>query len=188
MPQQTQQTAKNGQGRYDFKPIDSFDVNTMEPDAQAGQYEATIFDVKILATRTDGYPMLVVGWKLDSAADDDNEKSIGAEVSDFIVIKPEGDRKGRMGKLRLRQLCEKMEVDLDVVPTAMRSKGDFAELIRALKNRSGTVWVTHREDQSTGETRIGVSYTAPRGAALTPVEDEDEPPAKKPSGGGKKRR
>jgi hypothetical protein len=187
MAAQTQQTAKgNGAKTYAFKPI-KFDVNAMEPEAQVGEYEAVIENVKVAATSADKYPMLVIEWKLTKAADDDNDKSVGATVPDFIAFFPEGDSKGRMGKLRIRQLCEKLDVDLDLLPTNIEDKSDFDEFIRAIRRQSMTVFVTHREDKS-GEMRVGVQYNEPKGSLSaagrgeSEEEEEESSKARKPAG------
>ena len=175
------QNTKNGAKVYDFQPI-KFDVNAMEPEAQAGEYEAAAKVIKVGKTSKDNYPMLIIEWVLESAADDENEKSIGATVADFLAFFPEGNSKGKMGKLRLRQLCEKLDVDTELLPTSIEKKEDFEEFIRAVRNQRMTVWVTHRQDDS-GETRVGVQYAAPKGAmSSVPTTDDDDdtpPPAKK---------
>jgi hypothetical protein len=171
-----------------FKPI-NFDVKTSEPEAQVGQYEAIIHEIKVTKTSTDGYPMLIVEWKLDSAEDEENKKSEGATVPDFIALFPEGDSKGRMGKLRLRQLCEGLEIDLDTIPTRIEEPSDFDDFIKVAKRQRMTVWVTHRTDKSTNEVRVGVAYAAPK-STLPPVErdeeDEDEAPRARKAAGAKK--
>jgi hypothetical protein len=162
----------------DFQAVD-YDASTIAPDAAVGEYDARIDKLKIAATSADKYPMLIVDWKILSAGDEDNETSVNAVVSDFLTFFPEGDRRGRMGKLKLRQLCEKLDIDLDVVPTRIASKSDFDDLIAALKGQTATVWVTHTVDKNTGETRCNVNYVQPR-PALAPVAptDDDDAPAK----------
>lgn len=181
MPQVQRNASSNGKKTHAFKPIENYDVNTMEPDAQAGEYEAVVSRITIKATRVDQFPMLVINWKLEKAVDDENEKSVGAEVSDFLTFFPEGDRRGRMGKLRLRQLCENLGIDLDVLPRSIHHEDDFNDFIAALKGQTMPVWVTHRTNPETNEVMTGIAYTAPRGvgAPLPSTDEEDEKPAKK---------
>lgn len=181
---------------YDFKPIDC-DVNAIEPDAAEGKYEAIIDGVRVQGTSSDNFPMLVLDWKMEKTDEDGDEyeKSIGAIVADFIPFFPDGDKRGKMSKLRFRQLRELLGISDDILPKRLESKQDFADLISALKRQRAEVFVTHRPDKNTGEVRVGVSYTEPKAkASLGPVneDDDDKPAPRKASGskasGGKSRR
>jgi len=186
MAQTQQHSSSNGKGAYDFKPID-FDKN-IEPDAAVGQYTATLDDVRISKTSKDEYPMLILEWQLTEAVDggDDQEKSVGATVTDFLTFFPSGDRRGRMGKIKYAQLCELLSVDPDTIPARIESKADFLDFIKEVKGQSATVWVSQREDKSSGEVRTNVNYTAPRSAMAAMPEGEEEQEerhnTRKPSG------
>jgi len=162
---------------HDFKPIDT-NVAIIDPDAEIGGYEAKIDNVKVSATSKDGYPMLIVDYKIVECKDGQDEKNVDAVVSDFLAFFPDGDRRGRMAKLKVRQICEAVGFDLESFPTAMRSKKDFDEVVHAWKGKTIDIWVGHREDKETGETRVNVAYSAPRGgmAAMNSDEDEDDKP------------
>jgi hypothetical protein len=165
MATQTHNEAKNGKGVYECKPVE-WDHN-VEPDAAAGQYVATLEDVTFKPTK-DGYPMLRLDWQLNEAVDggDAQEKSIGATVSDWITFFPSGEKKGRMGKIKYRQVCELLNVDLDIVPGRIDGKASFLDFIKDTKGQQATIFVALREDPSTGEMRTNVNYTAPRGAMV----------------------
>jgi hypothetical protein len=170
-------TTSNGKGekKYDFTPIDC-DTNNIEPDAAVGEYEAKVDSTRVMATKKDNMPMLVIDWKLEKTESDDEacEKSIGATVADFIALFPDGDRRGRMGKLRLRQLREAMGIDDDVLPSRITSKDDFKDLQAAMRGQKLTVWVTHKTDTETNEVRIGIQYAAPKGSMGAIGRDNDD--------------
>lgn len=182
MAPQTQ--AANGRA-YDFAPVD-FDGETIEPDAYPGAYEATCDAIKVSRTGNGSFPMLIVEWKLDSTEEESDEcqQSIGAIVTDFLTFFPEGDRRQKMGKVKYRALCDKLELAHDTVPKQLRSKADFDAFIDAVKGKSIPVWVTSKEQN--GETRINVNYEAPRNSgsgSLAPLDDGDgEEPEEKPKG------
>jgi len=183
---QREESRPNGKGAYDFKPID-FDRN-IEPDAAVGQYNATLEEVKVSKTSKDEMPMLVLEWQLTEALDggDAQEKSVGASVTDFLVFFPAGDRRGRMGKVKYAQLCELLQIDPDIIPARLESKADFLDFIKEAKAQGATVWVSQREDKSSGEMRTNVNYTAPRGAVTLAAETTEEEPEerhnRKPAG------
>jgi hypothetical protein len=166
----------NGKGAYDFKPVD-FD-KTIEPDAAPGQYKATLEDVKVSKTSRDEYPMLILEWQLTESLGDspEQEKSVGATVTGFLVFPPNQAKGASLQKRTYAQLCELLGVDTDLVPTRLTSKADFLDFIKEVKGGSAEIWVSHRADKSTGEMRINVNYTAPRGAmAPMPSSEEEEP-------------
>jgi|SRR5579885_1340685 len=174
----TNTRSENGAGKQlGFTPVD-FDGN-VEPDAAPGEYEAVIEDVKLKATSSDGYPMLVIDWKLEKAADQDDEsavKSEGATVTDFVTFMPDGERRGKMSRVQYRQLLELLGIEPDILPNKLTSAADFKDLIGALRGKTGNVFVVNREDKQTGEIRTSVKYVAPRGmgGGLAPMADEEE--------------
>lgn len=182
------QAASRQEKAYDFKPVD-YDVETSEPDAAKGEYEAVCEAVKINKTKKDSYPMPTLDWKLESTMTDTEEaqKSIGATVTDFIALFPEGDRRGRMGKVRLRTLFEKLGIDPSVMPKRIQSKSDLKDLQEALKGQRLTVYITTSTDEASGETRANIHYTMPRGfetdgeAASGEEEEEQEEAPRRPA-------
>ena len=95
---------------------------------------------KVQPTKEDHYPMLIVPIRLDKTDETDEayEKALGAELSSMIVFfGDEKARAARMSKLRLRQLCEAADVDLDVIPKVIEDpENDLEPLIRASRGRS----------------------------------------------------
>ena len=119
-------TAQQGK-KMEFRPVD-FDVNEIAPDAPEGEWMASVprGKIKIQATKEDHYPMMIIPLRLDSTEEDSEQyqKALGTELSHMIVFfGDEKARAARMSKLRLRELCEAAEVDLELVPTAVRSRG-----------------------------------------------------------------
>ena len=189
-------TSNSTQGKkMDYKQVD-FDVTVIEPDAPAGEWEATIprGKCKVQPTKEDHYPMLIVPIRLDKTEDDDevHEKALGAELSVMIVFfGNEKARAARMSKLRLRQLCEAADVDLDVIPKALKDpENDLEPLIRAIEGKKIKVWTKLTTRKDTGETVTDVLLANPKAALTTKGDDDegddDDAPAR-PAKGGKGR-
>lgn len=159
----------------DFKPVD-YDQKNIPPDAPAGEWTATC-SVKKSKTSKDNYPMLILEWKITEAADEVNESFVGASTSDFVTFFPEGHRASKMGKLKVKALCEHMEIDLDVIPTRIASYDDLADLIAGLDGQSATIWTIVRDRSDTGEKVTEIRYSKPGGGLLSA----------KPGVGGKKK-
>jgi hypothetical protein len=187
-PQQQQQQDRNANGRaYDFTPVD-FDGTTIEPDAHAGAYEGLIDAVKVSKTVNGSFPMVILEWKLLSTEDESEEcqQSVNAVVADFLTFFPEGDRRGKMGKVKYRTLCDKLGLEYDIVPKKLKSKADFEAFIEAIKGKELPVWVTSKPDNKQPDIiRTGIEYDEPRGgsAQLAPLDeggegDEEERPAR----------
>ncbi len=171
-----------GEKTYDFQPIEC-NVNEIEPDAAVGKYAAVIDGARVQGTSADNFPMIVIDWKMEKCLEEDvtedHEKSVGAIVADFIAFFPDGDKRGRMGKLRFRELRELLGIDEDILPNKLQSKDDFKDLIAALKKQRAEIFVQHRLDKKTNETRVSVQYREPPvKASMGPVsEDDDDAPA-----------
>lgn len=185
-------SATQGQ-RMDYKQVD-FDVTEIAPDAPAGEWEATIprGKCKVQPTKEDHYPMLIVSIRLDKTEEDgeEHEKALGAELSVMIVFfGNEKARAARMSKLRLRQLCEAADVDLDVIPKSLKDpENDLEPLIRAIEGKKIKVWTKLTTRKDTGETVTDVLLANPKAALTTKGdddEDEDDAPAKPAAKGGK---
>lgn len=170
-------------GGSSFKPF-VLDVDTIEPDAYPGEYEARVDRVKSQMSST-GKPMLIVEWKILGTNDEseDCQKSIGGSVADFIVFA--AGRDGNPGKVKLRTLRDKMGLDPDVIPTTLSGLEDLKELGQALKGQTLSIWVSSKTDAD-GNVRTNVHYTAPRTAGgMGPMDNGDEeearPAARKPT-------
>lgn len=183
MPATQQTSSSNGHDKaYDFTPVD-FDIGSMPPRCGAGRYEASCA-VSSKPTNADKLPMLMVEWTLTAVADGNeaNETSIGQKVTDFIVLRPEGDIKGRMPKQQLRMLLDRLGLSYDIVPRRIETKADLEELAAAISGQSMVITVSVSEDQNTGESRERISYREPReasdaGSEETEVEEPVRPAA-----------
>jgi hypothetical protein len=160
---------ENSQSVMDFQPVD-FDATELPPEAEVGGYEAVVDSTKLMKTSKDGYPMIVVEWKLESAIDDANKASIGATVSDFVTFFPKNHKAYRLSVQRFRGMVDALGINPDVLPERLQTKQDFADLLNALKNKRTTVWVSHQADKQTGEPRTKIAFTAPKGSGgLAPI-------------------
>ena len=179
--------------RMDYKQVE-FDVTEIAPDAPAGEWEATIprGECKVQPTKEDHYPMLIVPIRLDKTEEegDEFEKALGAKLSVMIVFfGNEKARAARMSKLRLRQLCETADIDLDLIPKSLKDpENDLEPLIRALEGKKIKVWTKLTTRKDTGEITTEVLLANPKAALTTKGdddEDEDDAPAKPAAKGGK---
>ncbi len=161
----TQQIQNGADKTYDFTPVD-YDIGHVPPRCGAGRYEASCA-VSSKGTNAEKLPMLVVEWTVEAVIDGntENEQFIGATVTDYLVLRPETDVKGRMHKLRLRQLLDRMGLSYELVPRRIETKGDLEELCAAVSGQRMTITVSHRDDPNTGETRENISYAEPRGGS-----------------------
>jgi len=149
-----------------------FDVDTIKPDAYAGQYEGKFLKVAWKMTSSaPPRPMIVVEIKLVETSEESVEcrGSIGATVTDWIVL--DNSSKGNQGKQKLRTLREKLELDVDFSKMNPDTVKAFGE---QLKGKTMPVWVLNKEDAD-GNIRTNISYSEPRtpGMALAPMGGED---------------
>jgi len=174
-------TANPNQGKkMDYKRV-SFDVNEIAPDAPAGEWKVSIprGKCKVQPTKEDRYPMLIVPIRRDSTEEEDEtfQKALGAELSSMIVFfGDEKARAARMSKLRLRQLCEAADVDLDVVPKDLEDpENDLEPLIRELEGKKFTAWTVLTTRKDTGVVTTEVRFQNPtKTLSATKGEDDDD--------------
>jgi len=184
------QTSKNSEKKMEYKRV-RFDVNEITPDAPAGEWKVSIprGKCKVQPTKEDHYPMLIVPIRIEGTEEDGDEytKAIGAELSTMIVFfGDEKARAARMSKLRLRQLCEAADVDLDVVPTDLEDpENDLDPLIRALEGKKFTCWTKLTQRKDTGETTTEVVFVNPNKPLAVQSDDEDEGEDEAPRGRGR---
>ena len=153
------------------------------PDAPEGEWEARIPKGKSKVTVTQkGDPRILISFKLEKAADEENEKFQGAEVTFSAIIFDEEDpdrrRASNMMKGRLRALCEWAGVELaDVFPEECNSPEDFKALFDAVEGSTGTVWTVHSKRKAeSGEemTDTEVRFSKPGGGAQARREEESD--------------
>jgi hypothetical protein len=179
MPPNSQTESHSGYAAAGFEPV-ALDVDTLDPDAYPGQYEAVCDGVKYQPTKKTGAPMLRFDWKLKAVMEDSSdgncEKSLGRVLSDYIVIGAVGFV-GNKGKLALRHFRDECGVEL---PASIASPEDLDELRAAMKGQTLPLWITVRKDND-GNERANINYFAPRGGGsdMEPMEEIDEPAAPK---------
>lgn len=185
MPSSNHQETTNhgGYSGAGFEAV-NYDVEAIEPDAYPGEYVAKITGAEAKMTRESNKPMIVLEWQLVSTESDDDgpQRSLKSTIRDWIVLA--GDRSGNQGKVKLRTLRDTLELDSDVIPATISSFDDLKPLLRALKGKEMTVWITNSTDRDSN-VRTNINYTAPRGsstmgAMASPDDDEDETPAAPP--------
>lgn len=168
-----------------FAPVNTGDMTEIPPDLPAGGWEATC-SVKKAKTSKDSFPMLILEWKTTEALTDGNEDFVGAKVADFLVFFPATHKASRMGKVRLKGMCEALGIEIPAI-TKIASWDDLGEFIAELDGLKSTIYTTVEERKDTGELVAKVRYTAPGGALKASAADDedededsdDEPPAKK---------
>jgi hypothetical protein len=155
-------TATSGQ----YKRV-SFDINEIAPDAPAGEWHASIprGKCKVQPTKEDHFPMIILPVRLDSTEEDDErfQKSLGTELSTFMVFGSKSPRGERMAKLRIREICEALDVDLDLIPKKLGEdpENELEPLIRALEGKKFTAWTVLQQRKDTGETITDLRFRNP---------------------------
>jgi hypothetical protein len=187
-------TQTHGGGKLSFKPTHS-EGGGVRPTLPADHWVDCLIPrggLKVTATKNNE-PMLNIRIKLGTPDNDENATFKGAEETLRIVFYDDKDgekvRAANMSRLRLRSLCESIEVDYDeVYPASIETEDDLADLISALENKKiPEMWTTHREGKMpSGETTVNIDlhFKEPgQGLATAKADgdDEDEAPAKKPA-------
>lgn len=166
-----------------FTAIDVGDLSEIPPDLPAGAWQATS-SVKKAATSKDKYPMLIVEWKTTEALTDGNDDYVGGKVADFLTFFPSSHKASRMTKLRIKSLCDALEIEIPTV-TKFKSWDDISEFIDSLDGLQTTIYTTVEADKQTGEQRSKVRYTAPgalagvkgKASAKDDADEEDDTPS-----------
>jgi hypothetical protein len=169
-------------GGAGFEPM-TYDPETIVPDAYPGIYAAKVINAKTRLTSKSSKPMIQIEWKLlaTDSETDEAQTSLQSTISDWIVIS--SDKSGNRGKIKLRQLKEKLGLDADIIPVQIASFDDFAAFIEAIKGAELTVYVTNNTDPD-GNVRVNVDYEPRGGQGMAPMtmatdaEEEEAPPAK----------
>lgn len=163
----------------DFTPVDCGDMTEIPPDAPAGGWDA-LCSVKKHKTAKDGFPMLILEWRLEKAHEDENENHVGARVTDFVTFFPSNHNACRMSRVRLKSLCEALKIDPPAT-SKVSSWDDIADFIDALDGCRAPIYTTVAPRKDTGELATSVRYTSPNGMAHTnggrsssSNEDEDD--------------
>lgn len=177
--------------KMEYKRV-SFDINEIAPDAPAGEWRASIprGKCKVQPTKEDRFPMIILPVRLDSTEEEDEkfQKSLGTELSTFMVFGSKTPRGERMQKLRIREICEALDVDLDLIPKDIDDpENDLEPLIKALEGQKCTVWTRLQTRKDTGEVVSELMFRDPNrtlSAAGSADDDDDED---KPAARGRKK-
>lgn len=176
----TQQSKK-----MEYTPVE-FDIDQIEPDAPEGEWKMMIprGKCKVQPTKDGGFPMVVIPVRLDATEEegDEFEKALGTELTVFAVFGSKKPRGVKMNKLRIRQICEALDVDLDVIPKKINDGDDLQKFIRAIEGKKFTGWTVIQVRKDTGEENTEVRFVNPKGV-LKGVSDDDED-AEPDEGGG----
>jgi len=169
---------QSNQGKkMEYKRV-SFDINEIAPDAPAGEWKASIprGKCKVQPTKDDHFPMIIVPIRLDSTQEEGEafERALGTELSVFLVFGAKTPRGERLGKLRIRQVCEATDVDLDVIPKEINDGDDLQPLVRALEGKKFTVWTRLQTRKDTGEVTSEVLFQDPNRTLSAASDDDDD--------------
>ena len=174
-------SGKGGSGgkRMDYKPVSGFDVNEIAPDAPAGEWTVSIprGQCKVQPTKDDKLPMVVVPVRLEKTDEDgdDFQKALGTSLTVYLVFGQTNPRAARMSKLRIRQLCEAADVDLDVLPKDLTDpENDLQPLIHALEGKKFQAWTRHQTRKDTGETTTEIQFQNPNAPIGGGARDDDD--------------
>lgn len=165
--------------KLQYKPVD-FDAEDIPPDAPAGEWQMSIprGKCKIQPTREEKFPMIIVPVRLDSTEEEGEayQKALGTELSVFLVFGAKTSRGERLGKLRIREFCEAIDVDLDLIPKRITDPdNDLAEFVRAIEGKKFTGWTRVSPRRDTGEEVTDVMFRDPnRRLASADTDEEDD--------------
>jgi hypothetical protein len=172
-------TATSNQKKMEYKRV-SFDVNEIAPDAPAGEWQVSIprGKCKVQPTKEDHFPMIIVPIRLDGTDEDDEafQKALGTELSTFLVFGAKTPRGERMCKLRIREICEAADVDLDLIPKKLGDdpENELEPLIRALEGKKFTAWTKLQARKDTGEVVTEISFRDLNKLLTTSADDDDD--------------
>ena len=169
--------AEANQGkRMEYKRV-SYDVHEIAPDAPAGEWLASIprGKCKTQPTKDDHFPMIIVPIRLDKTEEDEEvfQRALGTELSTFLVFGGKTPRGERLSKMRVRQICEAADVDLDIIPKIIEHGDDLEPLVRALEGKKFTVWTRLQTRKDTGEVTTEVLFVNPN-SSLTAASSNDD--------------
>jgi len=193
-------TDTNQGKKLEYKRV-QFDVNEIAPDAPAGEWDVSIprGKCKVQPTREEHFPMIIVPIRLDKTDEDDEQfqKALGTELSTFLVFGAKTPRGERMAKLRIREVCEAADVDLDLIPKVIEDpETDLEPLIRALEGKKFKAWTKLQARKDTGEVVSELMFRDPNRTLSAAGDDDDEDededrderaPAREPARGAKKK-
>lgn len=191
---QTNRAGQDSGKRMEYRKV-SFDIHEIAPDAPEGEWLVSIprGKCKVQPTQKDSFPMLIVPVRLDGTEEEGEEfeKALGVELSSFLVFGSSSPRGDRLNKLRIRQLCEAADVDLDVIPKEIGDDppNELEGLIRALEGAKFTAWTKLQTRKDTGEVTSELSFVDPSNTltASDDDDDEDDRSRRRSNGAGKKK-
>lgn len=171
-------TANQQSKKLEYKRV-SFDVNEIAPDAPAGEWRVSIprGKCKVQPTAKDHFPMVIVPIRLDSTEEKGEtfQKALGAELSTFLVFGGNTPQGERMAKIRIRQVCEAADVDLDLIPKKLGDDPDteLQQFIRALEGKKFTAWTKLSTRKDTGEVVTEILFQD-RNKVLSATSNDDD--------------
>lgn len=180
MQQQTEESYA-GSG---FQPFD-FDEE-VAPDLHDGDYVMEITEAKARLSNADQqtgvqFPQILLEWTAREALDEaeENQNDVGNTVSEFITLRPKGDRKGNLSKQRLTALRNRFGIDSSVVPAKLTSLDDLNDLCAALKGQTTKMSAKNRVSNDINRTNL--NFASDSGGEETTQEEAPKAPAKKPA-------
>jgi hypothetical protein len=165
--------------KMEYKRV-KFDVNEITPDAPEGEWAASIprGKCKVQPTKEHKFPMLIVPVRLEKTEEDgpEFEKALGTELSTFLVFGGNTPAAERMNKIRVRQICEAADIDLDIIPKDIGEdpESELEPLIRALEGKKFTVWTKLNPRKDTGEIVSELRFTDPNATISRAGDDDDD--------------
>jgi hypothetical protein len=179
---------ESNQKKMEYKRV-KFDVNEITPDAPAGEWKVSIprGKCKVQPTKEERFPMIIVPIRLDNTEEEGEtfQKALGTELSVFLVFGGKTPRGETMAKMRIRELCEAADVDLDIVPKEINDGDDLEPLVRALEGKKFTAWTSLQTRKDTGEVTTEVKFRDPNKSLKVETgddDDDDKPVGKAPAG------
>jgi hypothetical protein len=172
-------TSTSNQKKMEYKRV-SFDINEIAPDAPAGEWRMSIprGKCKVQPTKEHGFPMIIVPIRLDSTEEEGEEfqKALGTELGVFLVFGGKDPRGEKMSKLRIREVCEAADADLDLIPKKLGDdpETELEPLIRALEGKKFTGWTFLKARKDTGEITTELRFRDLNKLLTSGSDDDDD--------------
>lgn len=173
------QTEAAGYGGESCEPFE-FD-ETVEPDLADGTYDLEVTAKPRMSNpdKATGrqYPQILLEWKALDTDEDSEEcrRSVGNTTSEFLTLKPKGDKSGNFSKRRMTLLRNRWGID--PISGAISVAADLQPICDAFTGQQTKGTVVNKADK-TGTMRTNINLVSEGGSAVEEEEVEVAPAAK----------
>lgn len=170
------------ENNVEFTPVETGDMTKIPLEANNGEWVVSA-KVKKSKTQKDGYPMLIIEYRLLEANTDGNEFQTGGRVSEFVNFPPRQANNYRMACQQIATIAAM--AGTEVPSTASLANGSWSDLepfIEAIEANKHTIWTKAKKRTDTGEDVVTVLHKNPSnrlGGGTRTTSDDDSPKGKR---------